>query len=70
MFPETYGVDTPFDNCEDDKENLEWFRNSQIDLYKECALGKVTACFLVSNGKWKVKDNKEYVAETLIKRIR
>jgi len=43
IFSQSFTIETQFENCEDDKEELEWFRNAQIEIYKEYALGKITA---------------------------
>jgi hypothetical protein len=43
IFSQSFIIETQFENCEDDKEELEWFRNAQIEIYKEYASGKVTA---------------------------
>lgn len=50
IFPVTWEVDVPFEKpdpdiilLDDDFDDLEWFRQQQIDIYKEYCQGKLTA---------------------------
>lgn len=42
LFTSSYSIESPFDQS-DEKEDIEWFRKAQIDIYKEYAAGKITA---------------------------
>lgn len=43
LFSETYTIETPFESCEEDFELREWFRLEQVKIYREFAMGRVTA---------------------------
>ena len=43
LFSETHTIETPFEACEEDFELREWFRLEQVKIYREFAMGNVTA---------------------------
>lgn len=52
IFPITWEVDCPFEKpdlsklfTDDDIADFEWFKQQQIDIYKEYAQGKLTAAY-------------------------
>ena len=52
LFSSTWEIECPFENNVDDKEFHEWFRTAQIEIYKEIAVGKITAEYDFERKAW------------------
>lgn len=47
IFPQSWEIDTPFYDINDDGMN--WFREKMIEIYSEFADGKITYTYLKNN---------------------
>ena len=49
IMPTSFSIEVPFNQNEVDSETLEWFKDGQLDLYKEFAEGRLIAFYDFEN---------------------